>query len=80
MPTIMRRITERTVVAAMSSMRVNAAAGRRGVKGLREEGVRIPLSRDAPRSCGTRLLVLSRGIWNLKKEKAEKRSCFAGVA
>ena len=41
-------------------MRVNAAAGRRGVKGLRDEGVKIPRSRDAPRSCGTRLRVLSR--------------------
>ena len=37
-------------------MRVKAAAGRRGVKGLREEGVKLPRLRDA----------LTRGflIWN----------------
>ena len=34
-------------MTARSSTRVNAATGRRGVKELREEGVKLPRSRDA---------------------------------
>jgi len=43
-------------------MRVNAATGRRGVKGLRGEGVRVPRSRDA----------LTRGFWILDFGLAEE--------
>jgi len=48
-------------------MRVNAAVGRRGVKGLRGKG-RILFGKA---KCGIR---------NLRKEKAEKRSRFADLA
>ena len=39
-------------------MRVNAAMVQRGVKGLRDEGIRVPRSRDA----------LTRGFWILDFE------------
>jgi len=43
---------------ARSSTRVNAAAGRQGGKGLRDERVKLPRSRDA----------LARGFWILDFE------------
>ena len=51
MPTIMRRITERTVVAAMSSMRVKAALLRSVSVNLAE--LRRVLMCES-RGCGTR--------------------------
>ena len=61
------------VMTARSSIKVNAAAGRRGVKPrrrsgrrrgaeLREEGVKLPRSRDA----------LARGFWILNFGLAEE--------
>jgi len=71
MPTIIRRTTERTVVAAMSSMRVNAATQYRGVK-----------PRPSRNGCEGRILFgnAKYGIRNLRKEKAEKWPGFADVA
>ena len=64
---------------ARSSTRVKAAAVWRGVKGLRDEGVRVPRSRDAsPRLRDTD--VLTRGMWNLRKGNFEKRSCIEALA
>ena len=34
-------------ITARSSTRVNADAGREGIKGLRDEGIKLPRSRDA---------------------------------
>ena len=47
---------------------MNAAGRRRGVKGLRDEGIRVPRSRDAsPRLRDTD--VLTRGCWIGKRRE-----------
>jgi hypothetical protein len=58
-------------------MRVNAAVGRRGVKGLRGKG-RILFGKA---KCAPRLRdALTRGMWNLRKGNFEKRSCIEILA
>ena len=56
---------------------MKAAVGRRGVKGLRGKGgILFGNSKCAPRLRDA----LTRGMWNLRKERAEKRLGFADLA